>query len=174
MTESIIIFHSCSTNINLKTNKIGSCNEKHIGNTPRSIMTKGTSTRRKKSQPGEKKPKKRMLIPLYGNFDPGNTDKLMISYRREPSHDYTMRGACGVIYQGDMHFFGGGSYNEGEFIPNVYQRKGSSFKSGSGSKNGGKSLTRYTSNNRQYGPGYPDFIDFMKILSIYQKKILSL
>ena len=152
MTESIIIFHSCSTNINLKTNETGNCNEKHIGNTPRSIMTKGTSTRRKKSQPGEKK---RLPIPLYGNVDPGNTDKLMISYRREPSHDYTMRGACGVIYQGDMHFFGGDSYNEGEFIPQqlekAYKRKGPSFNSGRGSRNGRKSLTRYTSNNRQYG-----------------------
>ena len=31
----------------------------------------------------------------------------MISYRREPSHDYTMRGACGVLFEGEIHFFGG-------------------------------------------------------------------
>ena len=73
------------------------CNELHIGYTPRSIMTKGTSTRRKNRLPG----------PLYGNFDPGNDDKLMISYRREPSHDYTMTGACSVLFEGEMHFFGG-------------------------------------------------------------------
>ena len=72
----------------------GDCNETHIGNTPRSIMTKGTSTTpRSKS--------------VYGNFDPGNNDKLMISYRREPSHDYEMSGACGVLFKGEMHFFGG-------------------------------------------------------------------
>ena len=73
------------------------CNELHIGNTPRSIMTKGTSTRRKNRLPGS----------LYGNFDPGNNDKLMISYRREPSHDYGMYGACGVLFEGEIHFFGG-------------------------------------------------------------------
>ena len=73
------------------------CIEKHTGNTPRSIMTKGTSTRRKSSLPGY----------LYGNFDPGDQDKLMITYYRDRTHDYTMYGACGVIYQGDIHFFGG-------------------------------------------------------------------
>ena len=73
------------------------CKELHIGNTPRSIMTKGTSTRRKNRLPGS----------LYGNFDPGNNDKLMITYRREPSHDYTMEGTCGVLFEGEMHFFGG-------------------------------------------------------------------
>ena len=31
----------------------------------------------------------------------------MISYRREPSHDYTMFGACAVIFEGGIHFFGG-------------------------------------------------------------------
>ena len=76
----------------------GNCNEDHTGNTPRSIMTKGTSTRRKSRLPGY----------LYGNFDPGDQDKLMISYYRDPTHDYSMYGACGVIYQGNMHFFGGG------------------------------------------------------------------
>ena len=154
MTESIIIFHSCSTNINLKTNKTGYCNERHIGNTPRSVMTKGTSTRRKKSQNGEKKYKKRLPMPLYGNLDPGNNDKLMISYKRDFSHDYTMKGACGVIYQGDMHLFGGESYNRGTFLPQEMRgnkRKGPSFKSGRGSRNGGKPLTRYTNNNRQHG-----------------------
>ena len=39
--ESIIIFHSCSTTFYLKTNSTGFCYEKHIGHTPRSIMTKG-------------------------------------------------------------------------------------------------------------------------------------
>ena len=73
------------------------CIENHTGNTPRSIMTKGTSTRRKSWLPGY----------LYGNFDPGDQDKLMITYYRDPTHDYKMYGACGVIYQGDMHFFGG-------------------------------------------------------------------
>ena len=43
----------------------------------------------------------------YGNFILGNNDKLMISYRRDLEHDYTMTGACGVMYKGDMHFFGG-------------------------------------------------------------------
>ena len=36
----------------------------------------------------------------------------MITYYRDPTHDYTMDGACGVIYQGDMHFFGGFEYLE--------------------------------------------------------------
>ena len=60
-------------------------------------MTKGNSTRRKSRLPGW----------LYSNFDPGNEDKLMISYKRERSHDYTMSGACGVIIEGEIHFFGG-------------------------------------------------------------------
>ena len=47
----------------------------------------------------------------YGNFIRGNKDKLMISYRREPLHDYTMDGACGVLFEGEIHFFGG--YNNG-------------------------------------------------------------
>ena len=96
--ESIIIFHSCSTNLNLNSDGLGSCNERHTGNTPRSIMTKGSSTRRKNRLPGS----------LYGNFDPGDQDKLMITYKRQSTHDYTMFGACGVVYQGNMHFFGGG------------------------------------------------------------------
>ena len=69
-------------------------------------MTKGTSTRRKNRLPGS----------LYGNFDPGNNDKLMISYRRESSHDYTMHGACGVLFEGEVHFFGGAT----RFGENLY------------------------------------------------------
>ena len=40
--ESILLFHSCSTNIDEKINDINEagCNELHIGNTPRSIMTR--------------------------------------------------------------------------------------------------------------------------------------
>ena len=99
--ESILIFHACSTNLELNV-KPGytNCIENHTGNTPRSIMTKGTSTRRKNRLPGY----------LYGNFDPGDQDKLMITYYRDPTHDYTMIGACGVLYQGNMHFFGGRMY----------------------------------------------------------------
>ena len=63
-------------------------------------MTKETSTRRKNRLPGS----------LYGNFDPGNNDKLMITYRREPSHEYTMDGACGVLFDREIHFFGGWDY----------------------------------------------------------------
>ena len=48
----------------------------------------------------------------YGNFIRGNKDKLMISYRREPSHDYTMTGACGVLFEGELHFFGGSYYDD--------------------------------------------------------------
>ena len=95
--ESIIIFHSCSSNLDVKRSDGSNCYEKHIGNTPRSIMTKGTSTRRKNRLPGM----------LYGNFDPGDQDKLMITYERDPEHDYTLNGACGVVYQGNIHFFGG-------------------------------------------------------------------
>ena len=99
--ESIIIFHECSSNFfeNKTDNKW--CGEKHIGNTPRSIMTKGTSTR-PKSRP-------------YGNFHPGDNDKLMISYKREQFHDYTMAETCGVLYRGEMHFFGGAYYVEERF-----------------------------------------------------------
>ena len=96
--ESILIFHSCSTNINLKTESTGVCGEKHIGNTPRSIITKGNSIANGTQ---------------YGNFIKGNRDKLMISYRRAPSHDYTMSGACGVLFQGEIHFFGGSNYRAG-------------------------------------------------------------
>ena len=60
-------------------------------------MTKGTSTRRKNGLPGY----------LYGNFDPGDQDKLMITYARDQTQDYTLNGACGVIYKGNIHFFGG-------------------------------------------------------------------
>ena len=105
--ESIIIFHSCSSNLHMKLSfggiLKGGCQEDHIGNTPRSIMTKGTSTRRKNRLPGY----------LYGNFDPGNQDKLMITYYRDQSHNYTLFNACGVIYHGDMHFFGGTQYGVG-------------------------------------------------------------
>ena len=94
--ESILIFHSCSTNIYLNTDG-GYCDEKHIGNTPRSIMTKGNSVAN-----GTR----------YGNFIKGNRDKLMISYRREQSHDYIMHGACGVLFEGEIHFFGGWHWAE--------------------------------------------------------------
>ena len=104
--ESILIFHSCSANIEVKIAAgKGNCNEDHTGNTPRSIMTRGTSTRRKNSLPGY----------LYGNFDPGDQDKLMITYQRDPTHDYTLDGSCGVIYQGDIHFFGGFYFNTQHF-----------------------------------------------------------
>ena len=65
-------------------------------------MTKGTSIRRKNRLPGS----------LYGNFDPGNNDKLMITHRREPIHDYMMEGACGVLFEGEIHFFGGSYYDD--------------------------------------------------------------
>ena len=99
INESIIIFHWCSSNLKVKlsTDTGYPCLELHIGNTPRSIMTKGTSTRRKNRLPGM----------LYGNFDPGDQDKLMITYQRDPEHDYALSGACGVVYQGNIHFFGG-------------------------------------------------------------------
>ena len=71
------------------------CIEQHTGNTPRSIMTKGNSV---------------AIGTKYGNFIRGNKDKLMISYRREPLHDYTMSGACGVLFEGEIHFFGGWNY----------------------------------------------------------------
>ena len=103
--ESIIIFHSCSTSLDLNRLQSEQCEENHIGNTPRSIMTRGTSTRRKNSLPGY----------LYGNFDPGDQDKLMITYQRDPTHDYTLDGSCGVIYQGDIHFFGGFYFNTQHF-----------------------------------------------------------
>ena len=74
------------------------CHELHIGDTPRSVMTKVTSTRRKNRLPGS----------LYGNLDPGNNDKLMISYSRERSHNYNMEAACSVLFEGEIHFFGGG------------------------------------------------------------------
>ena len=91
--QSILIFHSCSSNLNLEFNNTDDtqCAELHIGNTPRSIMTKGNSI--SSGTP-------------YGNFIRGNNDKLMISYTREPSHTYTMKGACGVIFEGEIHFFG--------------------------------------------------------------------
>ena len=102
--ESILIFHSCSTNINIGEGELdrelgpASCEELHIGNTPRSIMTKGNSTN---------------LGTPYGNFIRGNKDKLMISYRREQSHDYSMFEACGILFEGEIHFFGGKYYNNG-------------------------------------------------------------
>ena len=92
--ESLLIFHSCSTNLFINSSDVGdtACNELHIGNTPRSIMTKGNSV---------------AIGTPYGNFIRGNKDKLMISYRREPGHDYAMLGACGVLFEGEIHFFGG-------------------------------------------------------------------
>ena len=104
--ESVIIFHECSSNVFENTTESSYCGEKHIGNTPRSIMTKGTSTE-PKSRP-------------YGNFHPGRNDKLMITYRRESSHDYTMSGACAVLYQGEMHFFGGKYYSTTRFAPSQH------------------------------------------------------
>ena len=109
--ESIIILHSCSTSLDLNRSKSFYCHENHAGNTPRSIMTKGTSTRRKNRLPGY----------LYGNFDPGDQDKLMITYYRDPTHDYSLFGACGVIYQGDIHFFGG--YIDPQFFITRYTSK---------------------------------------------------
>ena len=94
--ESILIFHICSTNIFTGSNvDYSNCGELHTGDIPRSVMTKGISTT-------EGTP--------YGNFIRGNNDKLMISYEREWSHDYTMSGACGVLFEGEMHFFGGYYY----------------------------------------------------------------
>ena len=95
--ESILIFHSCSSNLNVDRDRpdsgFGNCNELHIGNTPRSILTNGNSM---------------SIGSKYGrNFIRGNNDKLMISYRREWSHDYSMHGACGVLFEGEIHFFGG-------------------------------------------------------------------
>ena len=83
--------HQCSTNLNTDIFS-DECSEFHVGNTPRSIITKGNSV---------------TLGTQYGNFIHGNKDKLMISYRREPSHDYMMAGACDVYYKGEIHFFGG-------------------------------------------------------------------
>ena len=68
-------------------------------------MTKGTSTRRKNRLPGY----------LYGNFDPGDQDKLMITYKRDATHDYSLSAACGVVYEGDIHFFGGGVFPNNNF-----------------------------------------------------------
>ena len=91
--ESILIFHICSSNLNVDRDVDmdfgGPCHELHIGNTPRSIMTKGNSM---------------SFGTQYGNFIRGNKDKLMISYRRESSHDYSMRGTCGVLLEGEIHF----------------------------------------------------------------------
>ena len=83
--------HQCSTNLNTDIFS-DECSEFHVGNTPRSIITKGNSV---------------TLGTQYGNFIHGNKDKLMISYRREPTHDYMMAGACDVFYKGEIHFFGG-------------------------------------------------------------------
>ena len=49
----------------------------------------------------------------YGNFNLGNNDKLMITFAREPSQNYTMKGACSVIYKGEIHFFGGEEFSFG-------------------------------------------------------------
>ena len=95
--ESIIIMHSCSTSIYLNNSLRSTdngCIEKNLGQQPRSIMTKGGSIRAKSPRP-------------YGNFDPGNDDKLMISYLRDRDIHYSLSGACGVVYEDKMHFFGG-------------------------------------------------------------------
>ena len=71
-------------------------------------MTKGTSTRRKsQGLLGIDRYGKGRMRPLYGNFDPGNNDKLMITYNRDRQHDYTTSGACGVMYEGNINFLGG-------------------------------------------------------------------
>ena len=59
----------------------------------------------------------------YGNFIRGNKDKLMITYRREPSHDYTMYGACGVLFEGEIHFFGGDNTYDSIFFTDVFSRQ---------------------------------------------------
>ena len=82
------------------TSGVNTCNELHTGYIPRSIMTKGNSI-----SDGTQ----------YRNFIRGNKDKLMISYRREPSHDYRMLGACGVLFEGEIHFFGGDSTYDIDF-----------------------------------------------------------
>ena len=107
--ESILIFHRCSSSLNVKSDsfekiRIYQCHELHTGNTPRSIMTKGNSVTKGTT---------------YGNFVRGNKDKLMITYRRERSHVYSMRGACGVLFEGEIHFFGGILNDEPTYgIPN--------------------------------------------------------
>ena len=35
----------------------------------------------------------------------------MITFAREQQYNYTMEGACGVIYQGEIHFLGGDTYS---------------------------------------------------------------
>ena len=53
----------------------------------------------------------------YGNLDLGNEDKLMISYHRDVwSYNYSMDGACSVVYEGEMHFFGGTAHSAEVFI----------------------------------------------------------
>ena len=93
--QSLLILHACSTNVfNTRSNMVFHCGEQHV-HTPRSIMTKGNSSSRGS---------------FYRNAILGNADKLMVSYERIPSHDYTMYGACSVVYEGDIHFFGGFNY----------------------------------------------------------------
>lgn len=90
--------HECSTSIYLNNSlETNGCIEKNLGQQPRSIMTKGASTRAKSPRP-------------YGNFDPGNDDKLMISYLREREVQYSLTDTCGVVYEGNMHFFGGSNF----------------------------------------------------------------
>ena len=90
--------HECSTSVYLNNSlRSNGCIEKNLGEQPRSIMTKGTSTRAKSPRP-------------YGNFDPGNEDKLMISYSRDRQEQYSLDSACGVVYEGNMHFFGGSNF----------------------------------------------------------------
>ena len=86
--ESIPIFHSSSSNLNIKLNDTDDtyCGELHTGNTPRSIITKGNSVK---------------IGTPYDNFIRGNRDKLMISLI---AHIYTMKVACGVLFQGEIHF----------------------------------------------------------------------
>ena len=89
----------------ITSNYTDRCGELHIGNTPRSIMTKGNSV---------------TSGTQYGNFVRGNRDKLMISYRRESSHDYTMLGACSVLFENKIHFFGGNDPSPNGFYAYYY------------------------------------------------------
>ena len=100
----------------MDTNEIGTCDEKHSGLTPRSVMTKGISTGKGRYVhiiwPIFHRLMCYMDLPVkgspYGNLDLGNEDKLMITYHRDSwSHNYSMTEACSVLYEGEMHFFGG-------------------------------------------------------------------
>ena len=58
--------------------------------------------------PNANKDQRLPKLPRSIPVTPGSTnDDFTISYDKEPSFDYTMTHACGIFYQGDMHFFGG-------------------------------------------------------------------